>query len=73
MPHDKLQHLIDSLQNAGYSCVGPQVRDGAIVYDVLTRAEQLPWGMRDHQEPGGYRLEQIPERKAFAFANGLKE
>lgn len=49
------------------------MRDGAIVYDVLTRAEQLPWGMRDHQEPGGYRLEQIPERKAFAFANGLKE
>ncbi len=70
LPHDKLQHLIDSLQNAGYSCVGPQVRDGAIVYDVLNRAEQLPWGMRDHQEPGGYRLEQIPERKAFAFANG---
>ncbi|KGP63351.1 cytochrome C [Legionella norrlandica] len=70
LPHETLQNLIDSLQNAGFSCVGPQVRDGAIVYDLLTKVEQLPWGIRDHQSPGEYRLERIPERKAFAFANG---
>lgn len=70
LPHVQLQALFDALQHAGFSCVGPQVRDGAIVYDVLNHAEQLPWGIRDHQMPGGYRLEEIPERKAFAFANG---
>jgi len=65
-----LQHLLQALQQAGYATVGPQVRDGAIVYDVIAHADQLPWGMRDHQTQGNYRLEQIPERKAFAFANG---
>lgn len=70
LPHDRLQNLLDALQQAGFSCVGPQVRDGAIVYDVLTLADQLPWGIRDHQTPGNYRLENIGEKKAFAFANG---
>jgi sulfhydrogenase subunit beta (sulfur reductase) len=70
LPYKQLQSLLDALQHAGFSCIGPQVRDGAIVYDVLTSADQLPWGMRDYQTPGGYRLENIPERKAFAFANG---
>ncbi|CAM2927461.1 4Fe-4S dicluster domain-containing protein [Legionella worsleiensis] len=70
LPHSRLQSLLDALQGAGYSCIGPQVRDDAIVYDELIHASQLPWGIRDHQSPGEYRLEHIPERKAFAFANG---
>lgn len=70
LPHVQLQALLDALQQAGFSCVGPQVRDEAIVYDVLHYADQLPWSIRDHQTPGGYRLEKISERKAFAFANG---
>lgn len=70
MPHLKLQNLLSALHNAGYSCVGPQVRDGAIVYDLLADVNQLPWGIRDHQTPGGYELEQLNVQKAFAFANG---
>lgn len=70
LPHDQLQNLIIALQNANYSCIGPQVRDNAIVYDVLEHANQLPWGVRDHQSPGQYRLEKIPEHEAFAWANG---
>lgn len=70
MPYLTLQKLLDSLHDAGYSCVGPQVRDGAIVYDVLQHADQLPWGIREHQNPGSYQLEKIKEHKAFAFANG---
>ena len=70
LPHAAIARFIDALQQAGYSCIGPQVRDGAIVYDVLDHADQLPWGMRDHQSPGEYRLEKISEQKAFAFANG---
>lgn len=70
LPQDHIQDLITVLQQANYKCIGPQVRDGAIVYDELKLAEQLPWGMRDHQEPGRYRLEKIPQQEAFAFANG---
>nr|WP_131794997.1 4Fe-4S dicluster domain-containing protein [Fluoribacter gormanii] len=70
MPYLKLQSLLHALCNAGYSCVGPQVRDGAIIYDVLNNVDQLPWGIRDQQTPGGYQLEKISEHKAFAFANG---
>lgn len=70
LPYTQLQELIQALNHAGFSCVGPQVRDGAIVYDVLHHAEQLPWGVRDQQAPGSYSLEALPERKAFAFANG---
>lgn len=72
LPHAQLQQLVVALQQAGFSCVGPLVRDGAIVYDVLQHADQLPWGIRDHQAPGEYRLETISERKAFAFANGAQ-
>lgn len=70
LPHVKLQVLIDSLLQAGFSCVGPQVRDGAIVYDLLTDMNELPWGLRDHQSPGEYRLEALEEHKAFSWANG---
>lgn len=70
LPHSQLQTLIQTLQHAGFTCVGPQVRDNAIVYDTLMHANQLPWGIRDHQLPGEYKLEQIAENKAFSWANG---
>lgn len=70
LPQEKLQELIDALQRLGFSCVGPQVRDGAIVYDKLTEANQLPWHIRAHQAPGEYRLEHLPVRRAFSWANG---
>lgn len=70
LPHQKLQNLIDVLHLAGFSCVGPQVRDGSIVYDVLTSTKQLPWGVRAHQSPGEYRLETLVDNKAFSWANG---
>lgn len=70
LPQEYLQNLILELKNAGYACVGPQVRDGAIVYDVLESVEQLPWGIRDHQKPGEYRLENLPQHEAFSFSNG---
>ena len=70
LPHTQLQDLLDALQQAGFSCVGPQVRDGTIVYDILSSAKQLPWGIRAHQSPGEYRLETLNEHKAFSWANG---
>ena len=70
LPYSHLQTLIETLKQNGYQCVGPQVRDGTIIYDDLNDSEQLPWGIRDHQKPGEYRLEKTNLKKAFAWANG---
>jgi sulfhydrogenase subunit beta (sulfur reductase) len=69
-PHSNLQSLINALQKKGFRCIGPQVKDGAIIYDDLDSAEQLPWGIKDLQQPGTYRLEKNNEKLAFAWANG---
>lgn len=39
-----LQALIDALADRGYQVLGPTVRDGAIVYDTITRVVALPAG-----------------------------
>lgn len=65
-----LDDLIQSLMRDGYSVVGPQVRDHAIVYDRLTHTEQLPRGVRDAQHPGRYRLEPSESEQLFEFNLG---
>lgn len=72
LPHHRLQDLIDALMHAGFVCIGPKARDGAIVYEPLDNADDLPWGMRDRQSPGQYSLESTGENKAFAFSNGAQ-
>lgn len=70
LPHHRFDEFLQILRTDGYTCIGPKVRDSAIVYDVLEHADQLPWGIRDHQAPGEYRLEKIDQHEAFSFANG---
>jgi len=70
LPRAGFQALLDALQQAGYRCIGPRSRDGAIVYDPLTRVEELPRGWRDRQAPGAYRLEQADGPRFFSWANG---
>ena len=62
LPRTELQRLLDALVSTGYRCVGPRVRDGAIQYLPLDRADEFPVGVRDHQEPGSYRVEVVDER-----------
>ena len=50
------QRLLDALIKRGYQVLGPTVRDGAIVYDELKFAADLPVGWTDEQEAGRYRL-----------------
>ena len=52
----QLEKLIPALHNRGYQVVGPAVRDGAIVYDVVENLSDLPVGWTDEQEAGRYRL-----------------
>ena len=70
LPRGAFQGLLDVLRREGYRCVGPQVRDGAIVYDDLESVAQLPHGTLQHQEPGSYRLENDGGPRCFAWANG---
>ena len=70
LAHDKLQSLLDALHDAKYRCIGPQIRQGAVVYDTLSDVAQLPQGMHDHQAPGEYRLSKQDDTLYFAWANG---
>ena len=70
MQSDQLQQLLDNLLGNGYSCIGPQVRDGAIIYDEISSVEQLPQGINDTQEPGSYSLTTSTSEKFFDWANG---
>ena len=67
---DELPALLDGLRRAGYRCVGPRIKDGAIVYDALRSVADLPQGVHDRQLPGEYRLDQDNDQRYFAWANG---
>jgi ferredoxin len=70
LPRTRLQDLLDALKARGFRCVGPQVRDGAIIYDDLDCAAQLPAGAQVEQAPGAYRLAAGATPRQFAWANG---
>jgi ferredoxin len=61
---------MDGLRHAGYRCVGPQAKEGAIAYETLRSIDDLPRGIRDEQSPGAYRLHQTAAQRYFAWANG---
>ncbi|MDH3343055.1 MAG: 4Fe-4S dicluster domain-containing protein, partial [Gammaproteobacteria bacterium] len=58
------------MSTKGYSCIGPQVRDGAIIYDEINSVEQLPYGIGGEQSPGHYSLVENNSKKYFDWANG---
>lgn len=72
LARDQFQSLIDILMGMGYRCLGPQVRDGAIVYDEFSSVDQLPQGIHDEQAPGSYSLKQSDSPRLFAWANGAQ-
>ena len=67
--HD-FQHLLDALASRGYRIVGPTVRDGAIVYDEIHAASDLPEGWTDRQDGGTYRLERRNDAALFGYTVG---
>jgi len=54
---EALDDLLRALAAHGFRTVGPTVRDGAIVYDDIESAADLPIGWTDDQEAGRDRLE----------------
>jgi sulfhydrogenase subunit beta (sulfur reductase) len=65
-----LDDLIAALRRRGFRVLGPTVRDGAIVYDELESAAELPVGWTDRQEAGTYRLERREDDARFGYAVG---
>lgn len=70
LAREHLDRLLETLRSAGYRCVGPIARDGAIQYRDLPDSGLLPAGWRDDQTPGRYRLRHIDNPRQFAWANG---
>lgn len=53
---DGMDAILRELARRGYDLVGPQVRDGVVVFDRIGGADDLPRGVADEQGPGSYRL-----------------
>jgi sulfhydrogenase subunit beta (sulfur reductase) len=67
---EALDGLVAGLRARGFTVVGPTERDGAILYEELEAASELPVGLTDLQEPGGYRLERRQDQARFGYAVG---
>jgi sulfhydrogenase subunit beta (sulfur reductase) len=65
-----LEDLLSALRQRGYRVLGPKLRDGAIVYDDLGSAAELPIGWTDEQEPGSYRVRERGDAARFGYAVG---
>lgn len=64
--------LLTSLTRRGYRPVGPTLRDGSVVYDTLSRLEDLPAGWIDDQAPGKYRLHRNESGALFRYTPGAQ-
>lgn len=62
--------LLTRIREAGYTLVGPTVREGAIVLDTLEGAQDLPIGWQETQEAGHYRLHRLETPTYFGFSQG---
>ncbi len=69
-PASALDHMLDAIRRRGFRLVGPVVRDGAICYDDIGSAADLPAGWTDDQDAGAYRLRRRDDGALFGYATG---
>ena len=62
--------LLDAIKRRGFHVVGPMIRDGAICYDDLGSASDLPEGWTDEQEAAHYRLKKRDDDALFGYNVG---
>src|SRR5512137_2782314 len=67
---EHFDQFLAALRNRGYQVIGPTVRDGAILYDELGSAADLPVGWTDEQEGGTYRLRKRSDAALFGYVVG---
>jgi sulfhydrogenase subunit beta (sulfur reductase) len=67
---DALDRLVGALRDRGFRVLGPVVSNGAVVYEDLESARDLPIGWTDRQDGGTYRLERRDDEARFGYAVG---
>ncbi len=65
-----LNQLIESLIEMDYQVMGPTLRDGAIIYDTISKVADLPQGWTDEQDGGFYRLKKRSDQAFFGYVVG---
>ena len=66
-----LDRLFDALRGEGRQVLGPTIVDGAVVYDEVGSAADLPLGWRSESAPGAYRLSDDGGGRAFDYGVAL--
>jgi ferredoxin len=65
-----LDRLFAALHARGYRIMGPVVREGAVVWDEVASAGEMPAGWTDVQEAGSYRLTHADDPALFDWTVG---
>jgi ferredoxin len=65
-----LDDLLGAIARRGFRLIGPTLRDGAIIYDDITSAADLPAGWTDEQDGGHYRVHRRDDEALFGYAVG---
>ncbi len=69
-PAAALDQLLDAIRRRGFRLVGPVVRDGAICYDDIASAADLPAGWTDDQDAASYHLKRRDDGALFGYTVG---
>jgi sulfhydrogenase subunit beta (sulfur reductase) len=67
---DQLDDLLDAIRRRGFRLVGPVAKDGAICYDDISSAADLPAGWTDEQDAATYRLRRRDDQALFGYNVG---
>lgn len=67
---EQFEKLILLIKMNGYKLLGPTIRDGAIIYDQIETAKDLPIGWMDEQDPGHYKLKRRSDQAYFGYNLG---
>src|SRR3954469_17369842 len=62
-----LDSLMDALRADGRGVIGPRIGSGAVVYDAVATASELPIGLGSVQSPGSYRLTDRGDDRLFDY------
>lgn len=69
---DQFDAFLAALAADGRQVVGPTVADGAVIYDTVETAADLPVGRSDEQEGGHYRLSEPSGPALFGYSLGAQ-